>query len=315
MELGGNASRSSVDWIGYDPSPQAQEVFAINYPGIDTAFAFENTALSNSWFPFYYPGGVGVPAFSYAINQAAGSNAPASAVISLDCGKTYNYFFGEGSWIPMIRPFFKWRVPSSTFDRQPPVPIELLTFTGAYTNNLVALAWKTASELNNSGFNVQRRMLGESDWSQINNQLIPGFGTTASEHQYGYNDPNVAMGSTYQYRLQQQDNDGTVSYSNVVEITMPATDYMLSANYPNPFNATTQISFALPKSGFVTLKVYDLAGHEVKTLVNGSEQATSPVSVTWDGTNEAGIPVSSGNYLYKMEVNGQTFSHMLSLTR
>ncbi len=316
MELGGNASRSSVDWIGYDPSAQAQEVFVINYPGIDTAFAYENTALSNTWYPFYYPGGVGVPAFSYAINSPAGANAPASVVASIDCGKDYNYFFGEGSWIPMIRPFFKWRTPSNVFVADPPkLPIELLSFTGAYSNNLVALSWKTASEINNSGFNVQRRMLGENDWAQINNQLIPGFGTTASEHEYSYNDPNVAVGTIYQYRLQQQDNDGTVSYSNVIEITTPATDYMLSANYPNPFNATTQISFALPKSGLVTLKVYDMAGHEVKTLVNATEQATSPVSVTWDGTNEAGSPVSSGTYLYKMEVNGQILSHKLSLTR
>ena len=318
MELGGNASRSSVDWIGYDPSPQEQEVFTINYPGIDSAFAYENTALSNSWLPFYYPNGIGLPAFSYPITSAAGSHDPAQAVTSIDCGQTYNYFFGEGSWIPMIRPYFKWRTPSTTYVADTPVvslPIELLSFTGAYSNNLVALAWKTASEINNNGYYVQRRIQGESNWSALNPQIIPGYGTTSAEHEYSYNDPNVSMGTTYQYRLQQVDNDGTVSYSNVVEITIPSADYMLSANYPNPFNTTTQISFALPKSGFVTLKVYDMLGREVKTLVSGIQQSTAPVNVSWDGTNDDGIPVASGSYLYKMEVNGQTFSHTLSLTR
>jgi len=320
MELGGNSSRSSVDWTVYDCSPQEQEGFVLNYPGVDSAFAFENTALSRNWYPFYFPAGRSLPGYSYPITTGLKNNGPASNVNSIDCGKIYQYFFGEGSWIPMIRPYFRWRQPATGYtpDPPPPVPIELLTFSGAYSGNEVALAWKTASELNNNGFFVQRTVKGENSWTTLNaNQIIPGFGTTSAEHNYDYNDPNVTLGTTYQYRLQQVDNDGGVTYSkNIVEITIPAADYMLYSNYPNPFNASTQIAYSLPASGFLTLKVYDMLGREVKTLVNSTQQSTKqPVNVSWDGTDNNGAPVASGNYMYKMEVNGRTFSHSLSLTR
>jgi hypothetical protein len=75
-------------------------------------------------------------------------------------------------------------------------------------------------------------------------------------------------------------------------------NYTLSQNYPNPFNPTTKINFALPKSGLVTLKVYDIVGKEVATLVNEVKNAGS-YSVDFNASN-----LSSGMYFYKVSVNG-----------
>ena len=74
--------------------------------------------------------------------------------------------------------------------------------------------------------------------------------------------------------------------------------YSLSQNYPNPFNPTTKINFALPKQGFVTLKIYDVLGREVRTLVNEVKSAGN-FTVDFNASE-----FSSGVYFYKLESNG-----------
>ena len=74
-------------------------------------------------------------------------------------------------------------------------------------------------------------------------------------------------------------------------------DYTLNQNYPNPFNPSTIISYALPKTSFVTLKVYDMLGREIKTLVN-NEQNAGTNRVQWNGDNNFGTKVSSGTYIF-----------------
>ena len=83
-----------------------------------------------------------------------------------------------------------------------------------------------------------------------------------------------------------------------VGINETPVSYKLSQNYPNPFNPVTKISFALPKQGFVTLKVYDILGKEVATLVNEVKNQGS-YSVDFNASN-----FSSGVYFYKLETNG-----------
>ena len=82
---------------------------------------------------------------------------------------------------------------------------------------------------------------------------------------------------------------------------MPTT-FSLSQNYPNPFNPTTTIEYSLPDkplSAQVTLKVFNLGGQLVRTLVNTS-QTTGAYSIEWDGTDLDGKPVSSGLYIYRL---------------
>jgi hypothetical protein len=87
------------------------------------------------------------------------------------------------------------------------------------------------------------------------------------------------------------------------------TDYKLSQNYPNPFNPTTEISYSVAKSGFVSLKVYDMLGREVATLVN-SEKATGNYTVNFNATN-----LASGTYVYQLQVNGVMLTKKMSLLK
>jgi 1,4-alpha-glucan branching enzyme len=80
-------------------------------------------------------------------------------------------------------------------------------------------------------------------------------------------------------------------------------EFYLEQNYPNPFNPSTNIEFKIKETGFVTLKVFDLPGREVKTLVN-DELTNGVYRVSWNGDNESGNKVSSGVYFYKLFVNG-----------
>jgi len=97
-----------------------------------------------------------------------------------------------------------------------------------------------------------------------------------------------------------------------VEVTggLPKT-YRLSQNFPNPFNATTQISFALPQAGEVTLKVYNVAGQLVRTFNQNFDQAGYK-TITWDGTNSKGETVASGVYFYRLDA--KDFSKTLKMT-
>jgi len=76
--------------------------------------------------------------------------------------------------------------------------------------------------------------------------------------------------------------------------------YALEQNYPNPFNPTTEISYSIGEPGGVTLRVFDILGREVATLVNGREGAGS-YRVTWNGRNAQNLPVTSGVYFYRLE--------------
>ncbi|MBC8424305.1 proprotein convertase P-domain-containing protein [bacterium] len=91
----------------------------------------------------------------------------------------------------------------------------------------------------------------------------------------------------------------------------PAT-FRLGANYPNPFNPSTTIKFAVPRTGHASLDVYDLAGRHVRTLISG-ELAANEYTVIWDGKNGAGRQVASGTYYYRLTANGfnQTQKMML----
>lgn len=76
-------------------------------------------------------------------------------------------------------------------------------------------------------------------------------------------------------------------------------DYSISQNYPNPFNPSTSIKFSLPVSGFVTVKIYNILGSEVKTMI-ATEMQAGNYTINWNGEDEFGNKVSSGNYIYRI---------------
>ncbi len=92
-------------------------------------------------------------------------------------------------------------------------------------------------------------------------------------------------------------------------------DYILEQNYPNPFNPTTNIRYTLPLQKRVSLKIYNIMGQVVKTLVNDQVQAKGTYEITWDGTNDAGIRVSSGTYIYSLEFGNFKKSKRMMLVK
>jgi hypothetical protein len=175
------------------------------------------------------------------------------------------------------------------------IPVELTSFTASVNDNDVTLSWETATELNNSGFEIERKSaVGEYD--KIG--FVPGFGTTTEHRAYSFSDANLLSGN-YTYRLKQIDYDGTFEYSDPVEVEIVIPDvYSLHQNYPNPFNPSTTITFTLAANAQVTLKVFDILGQEVMTLIN--QDITAGVH-TYD-FDASGI--NTGVYFYRIEANG-----------
>lgn len=175
-----------------------------------------------------------------------------------------------------------------------PLPVELTSFEANVTNNDVTLTWETATELNNFGFEVERKKENE-DWKKIG--FIEGNGNSNSIKNYLYIDKNLAYGK-YLYRLKQVDNDGKFEYSNQVESEIINLNFNVSQNYPNPFNPITTISFSLPTKEVVTLKIYDSLGKEITTLVN-EELSKGVYEKTWDASL-----YGSGVYYYRITAGG-----------
>lgn len=92
------------------------------------------------------------------------------------------------------------------------------------------------------------------------------------------------------------------------------TDFYMSEAYPNPFNPVTHVDFRLPHASDVSIKVYDMTGRSVKSLVN-ERKAAGSYKISWDGTNDAGQAVSSGTYLMKMVTNEFSQSQKFTLVK
>lgn len=172
-----------------------------------------------------------------------------------------------------------------------PLPVELISFTGVYENSKVQLFWKTATELNNYGFEIERR-LPSGQWSKIG--FIPGHGNSNSLKSYSYLDSNLPSG-IIEYRLKQIDFNGKFEYSNVLQVEVASVSRMqLAQNYPNPFNPLTNIVYDLPSNTKVKLVIYDITGRQVVTLVDGFQYAGNH-KIEFNGSN-----LASGVYIYSI---------------
>jgi photosystem II stability/assembly factor-like uncharacterized protein len=176
------------------------------------------------------------------------------------------------------------------------LPVELTSFTASVKGSTVELQWRTATEINNYGFEIERTVISNQSvnrWNKIG--FVEGAGTTNAPREYSFNDKNISVGK-YSYRLKQIDRDGKFKYSQQVEInaSVAPKDVALGQNYPNPFNPTTVIRYQLSVSSYVTLKVYDVLGREVVSLVNELEEAGTH-SLSFDASK-----LSSGLYYYTL---------------
>lgn len=172
------------------------------------------------------------------------------------------------------------------------IPVELISFSAAVDDNVVVLNWSTATELNNLGFEIERSS-DRIDWRTIG--FNEGAGTSSELRRYTYTDhlSDIELSKLY-YRLKQIDFNGNFEYSNVVEVEVLPSVFSLSQNYPNPFNPVTNIHYTISGRQFVTLKVYDVLGNEVVSLVNG-EQSAGKYEVKFNASE-----VGSGVYFYTL---------------
>jgi len=176
------------------------------------------------------------------------------------------------------------------------IPVELADFHADLSENSVVLYWKTYSETNNAGFEIQR---SEGDASFRKTGFVTGNGTTVKAHNYIWEDKNIGYGATYCYRLKQIDYDGTYSFSMTVPVTVPVPDgYVLYQNFPNPFNQGTAIRYEIPAASTVRIEIYNTPGQLMKVLVNKEKQPGS-YTVIWNGDDNTGQPVVSGIYFCK----------------
>lgn len=174
-----------------------------------------------------------------------------------------------------------------------PLPVELVNFNSEIKNNDVVLRWNTSLEINNKGFEVERKRSEKNDWDKIG--FVKGNGNSNEIKNYLYTDKNLQTG-VYRYRLKQIDYNGNFRYyelQNEINIGVPF-EFMLSQNYPNPFNPNTAIDFQLPERSDVQLVIYDVSGREISKLKNEIMDAG------YYRINFSGVNLSSGIYFYTL---------------
>jgi hypothetical protein len=208
------------------------------------------------------------------------------------------------------------------------VPVEMVSLIASILQNekAIQLNWTTATETNNSGFEVERlqdyKIEKLQEWETIG--FVPGFGTITEPKSYSFIDENISTG-IYKYRLKQIDFDGSFEYSNEIEVEVDFTpkEFVLYQNYPNPFNPNTIIKYEIQnvettrRVVFTTLKVYDILGNEVATLVNEEKQPgvyevefNSQVSHSGEVRN-----LTSGVYFYQLQAGDFVQTMKIILTK
>jgi hypothetical protein len=191
------------------------------------------------------------------------------------------------------------------------LPVELSSFSAVVSKTGVKLNWRTETEVNNYGFEVERK--AGSPQSSVGNWVNIGFvngsGNSNSPKSYNFEDRNLTAGK-YSYRLKQIDNDGKYEYSKAIEVNLNGPGkFELSQNYPNPFNPTTTIRFSIPEAGNVKLTLYNILAQEIKVLVNESKEAGVHT------VNFNALDLNSGLYIYNLEANGLTQTRKMTLVK
>ena len=197
------------------------------------------------------------------------------------------------------------------------LPVELTSFIARAGNGKATLQWVTQSEINNAGFEVYRSTKKVGTYQMVatyaSNKNLQGAGNSNNPKTYTYVDQNLVNGTSYWYKITDVDYNGHRSYHGPVGVVpnknglnlindgnIPKS-FALYANFPNPFNPNTTISFDIPAqqdgSIMVTVTVYNMLGQKVKSLVNG-KMSPGSYQLEWDGTNDTGNKIASGIYIY-----------------
>ncbi|MBK8982358.1 MAG: T9SS type A sorting domain-containing protein [Ignavibacteria bacterium] len=178
-----------------------------------------------------------------------------------------------------------------------PLPVELASFSSAVSGNKVTLNWATVNEMNNAGFEIQRKVNSYDTFRKIG--FVNGAGNSSEIQNYLYSDLKLQPGN-YFYRLKQTDYNGNFVYydlENKAEVLSPLFNE-LKQNYPNPFNPQTKIDYQLSSESVVFIKIFDILGKEISVIVN-EYKSPGYYTVFFDGSNLPG-----GVYYYLIRAGG-----------
>lgn len=316
------AANNGVVWFIYSVAGAASEIWGRQSLDGGTSYApavrINGTETVNQyWFDIKtrYPAGNGFDLVYYSDSAQAGSATTLTDKIlfgtSTQTGNTFLPFTAVNDY-PAVYSLHNYKpvlveMPASSnagiawvgessegkklfWDTFLLIPVELVSFTASADDGSVVLQWSTATETNNRGFSVQKKTTGE--WISIG--FVNGTGTSTKMNSYTFTDNGYSSGKTY-YRLKQVDFDGTFTYSGEIEVdNLQPLTFGLSQNFPNPFNPSTVINYQIPEKGNVSLKLFDILGNEVATLVSAEQEAGS-YNLTF---NASGL--ASGTYIYKL---------------
>ncbi|MGA7162001.1 MAG: S8 family peptidase [Bacteroidota bacterium] len=317
--IGGPFQYSNGDNVGnystfssVGPTRDGREKPNISAPGQAIASAYSSTSPFNTQEV--------LPGEKYVIDQGTSMAAPhvtgmvalmlqanptataSSLTSAINSSGRKDAFTGSGGWSP------QWgngkadavaAIETLTV-ANPPLPVEVSSFTATVQNRNVALVWKVMTELNNYGFKPERRGVGSPASSWVDLTFVRGDGTAAAPKEYSYTDINNSPGE-YLYRLKQIDNDGAFRYSQELRVKIDVPKVLaLSQNYPDPFNPSTNIQFIVPADGRATLKVFNTLGQEVATLFDGAATAGENHHATFDASR-----LASGIYFSRLEYDGK----------
>jgi len=188
-------------------------------------------------------------------------------------------------------------------------PVELSSFSAQVVGWKIVLHWRTESETNCQGFEIQHATaLVSTDWIRLG--FVAGHGTTNVVSEYSYIDGSFSNTGTYYYRLKQADTDGAYRYSMTISASVAeVSSYSLSQSYPNPFNNETVIRYQIPESGKVSLRVYNTVGQEIAVLLDKELPAGEYESKWIVPTNSSGI------YLYRLQTGSYSETKKMVLLR
>lgn len=186
------------------------------------------------------------------------------------------------------------------------LPVELISFTATAEKDKIILKWTTATELNNRGFEIERK---KDKGQYITIGFIKGSGTVTEQRNYSLIDNDIDYG-TYNYRLKQFDYDGQYQYSDEIEVIVNApVSFSLGQNYPNPFNPSTTIEFSVPEKGYTSVKVYDIKGELICNLINDVLEK-GDYTVKFDRRNLPG-----GIYFYELTSGNRRLTNKMCLIK
>jgi endonuclease/exonuclease/phosphatase family metal-dependent hydrolase len=276
-----------------DGGPNGDQLIAYTGSSTEPYFIAGVTWGNNGWAPesgnSYSPGTISDIALGPSPNYYFSNTANG------DANEVRDALTNNSNWSSYAGTFFN---NLTSYIENGALPVELSFFTGKVDGSKIQLSWKTETEVNNYGFQIER-LNDHSDW--INIDFVKGAGNANSPKNYQYLDSDIGQSGNYYYRLKQIDNDGTYEYSKVVTVGVsPPDKCTLSQNYPNPFNPETEIDFTLPSKQMVLLRVYNTLGELVKELVNAQREAGSYSEIF----NASDLP--SGVYIYTLSTDAFT---------